>query len=137
MGAKCEPIKINRPILLGSGLSLASLPVHSMVSHAVSVQIAAMILVLVAGTYVGFAIQDGRAKPLVTEGLIALLFIGAAFTGLWATQWAVPAAYVLHGCWDVAHRNHVDTVMPTWYIPFCAVFDWVFAVGLLVTWLVR
>ena len=76
------------------------------------------LLVLVAGIYVGFALQDGRVAVLAIEAAVA-----GAFVGLWVSAWAVPVAYVLHGFWDVAHHRHVATAMPTWYIPFCAVFD--------------
>jgi hypothetical protein len=34
----------------------------------------------------------------------------------------------------VAHRERVPTRMPRWYVPFCAVFDWVYAAGLLGIW---
>lgn len=52
-------------------------------------------------------------------------------------RWAIPLACVLHGAWDVAHHRLVDTAMPRWNIPFCAVFDGVFAAGLVAAWALR
>ena len=123
--------------LIGAGLSLASLPVHFVIVHALSVEIAALVLALVAGIYVGFAVQDGRVSNLIVEGIVAIAFIGAALAGLVAFAWAIPLAYALHGVWDMAHHRLVDTALPRWYVPFCAVFDWVFAAGLAAAWTIR
>ena len=90
--------------LIGAGLSLASLPVHFVIVHALSVEIAALVLALVAGIYVGFAVQDGRVSNLIVEGIVAIAFIGAALAGLVAFAWAIPLAYALHGVWDMAHE---------------------------------
>ena len=62
--------------------------------------------------YVGFAVQDGRAKTIAIEGSIAIGFAAAALAGLWVSAWAIPAAYALHGFWDLAHHRHVATAMP-------------------------
>lgn len=123
------------PARLGAILALLSLPAHFFLPTAASHDLAAVVLVLVAGIYVGFAVQDGRTKILVTEGAVALCFIIAALAGLWLSAWVIPAAYALHGFWDLAHHRHITTAMPAWYVPFCAVFDWIFAAGLAAAWL--
>lgn len=127
----------SRPTQLGTALALASLPAHFFLPSIASHQLAAVVLVLVAGIYVGFALQDGRVRTLAVEGAVALGFIAAALAGLWVNAWFIPAAYVLHGFWDLAHHRHVATAMPAWYVPFCAVFDWVFAAGLAAAWVLR
>lgn len=128
---------IHHPGKVGAGLSLASLPVHFLVPATASHELAAVLLAMVAGIYVGFAVQDGRATALRTEGLVALAFVAAALIGLWVTVWTVPAAYALHGLWDLAHHRRITTAMPAWYVPFCAVYDWIFVAGLIVAWLPR
>ena len=70
------------PALAGAGLSLLSLPVHLVLPEAVSIPFAAVILGLVAGIYVGFALQDGRRRILATEGLAAVAFLAFALAGL-------------------------------------------------------
>ena len=134
---KLGEIFSGRPARLGAGLALVSLPAHFLLAPTASHQLAASVLALVAGIYVGFAIQDGRAKTLAVEGTFALGFVAVALAGLWVSPWAIPVAYLLHGLWDVAHHRGIDTVMPAWYVPFCAVFDWVFAADLTVAWLQR
>ena len=122
------------PAKIGGGLALASLPIHALIPVSASHQLAAVLLALVAGIYVGFALQDGRARVLETEAGVAFGFLAAALIGLWVTAWVVPAAYGLHGLWDIAHHRRVTTALPSWYIPFCAVFDWVFGAGLALWW---
>lgn len=127
-------VKVN-PAIIAGFLALVSLPFHFVLPITASHQLAAILLSLVAGVYVGFAVQDGRLKILLIEGLVALIFIGAALAGLWVSAWFIPLAYVIHGFWDYAHHRHVDTALPKWYIPFCAVYDWIFAIGLSAAWL--
>lgn len=118
----------------GAMLALASLPVHFALPPGASQQLAAVSLTLIAGIYVGFAVQDGRRRIVATEGAVALMFAACALLGLWASAWVVPAAFALHGFWDLAHHRRVTTAMPRWYVPFCAIYDWVFAGGLAVSW---
>jgi len=67
-------LDLRRPGMIGAGLSLASLPVHFLVSPALSVPLAALVLVLVAGIYIGFAVQDVRFSRLVREATVAVTF---------------------------------------------------------------
>ncbi len=93
------------------------------------------VLALIAGVYLGFAFSDGRLSVMLTELFVALAFTAAALAG--AMSWPVWIAVALgaHGLWDWAHhRERVPTHMPRWYVPFCAVFDWVYAAGLLGIW---
>lgn len=119
---------------VGALLAVASLPVHFVMPIRASEHLAAITLALIAGIYVGFALQDGRLRIVATEVGIALAFAGCALLGLWITPWAVPAAVALHGVWDLAHHRHVTTAIPRWYVPFCAIYDVVFALGLAVAW---
>jgi hypothetical protein len=125
------------PAMAGAVLSLLSLPVHLVLPEAVSIPFAAVILGLVAGIYVGFALQDGRRRILAIEGLAALAFLAFALAGLTWSPWFIPAAYALHGVWDLLHHRQITTAMPFWYPPMCAVYDWVFANGLSALWVLR
>lgn len=122
------------PARIGAALALASLPIHFLLDANASHQLAAIVLTLVAGVYLGFAIQDGRSSILTIEALVALAFCAAAFAGLAMSPWIIPGAYGLHGFWDLAHHRRIRTTMPAWYVPFCAIFDWVFAAGLTAAW---
>jgi hypothetical protein len=120
---------------LGGGLALATLPLHAVLPHQMSVALAALMLAAIGAIYVGFALRDGRTRAIATEIIVAALFFVAATIGLTVEPWAIPVACFAHGLWDAAHHRHVDTAMPRWYIPFCALYDWVFAAGLALIWL--
>jgi hypothetical protein len=123
------------PLLTGSGLAVLSLPLHFMIPAETSVLLASLTLALIAGVYLGFAFSDGRLPVMLTELFVALAFTAAALGG--AMSWPVWIAVALgaHALWDWAHhRERVPTRMPRWYVPFCAVFDWIYAAGLLGIW---
>jgi hypothetical protein len=126
---------IRHPARIGAIFAVASLPLHWWLPLPASQQLAALVLGLVAGIYVGFAVVDGRLATFGIEAAVAAAFLAAAVAGLWVSPWLVPAAYAVHGLWDMAHHRHVSTAMPRWYIPFCAVFDWTFAAGLAAIWI--
>jgi hypothetical protein len=128
-------LKVKAPSLTGSLLAVVTLPLHLMVSHQESVVTAAVILGLIAGIYIGFALVDGRVRWLVIECVIAIAFVSAATAGVMQWQWAIPIAYAVHGLWDWAHHSLVETHLPRWYVPMCAIYDWVAAAGLTLIWL--
>ena len=123
------------PSLTGAVLSVLSLPVHLFLTEAASLQFAAVLMGLVAGIYAGFALNDGRRAIVWTEALAALFFIGLALAGLGLSRWFIPSAFVLHAAWDALHHRVISTGLPTWYPPLCAVFDLLFAAGLVSIWL--
>jgi len=56
-----------------------------------------------------------------------------ALLGLWLAPVLVAVGLILHGFWDLAHRPRgITTKLPSWYPPFCAAFDFVFAGAFLV-----
>ena len=120
---------------IGAVLALATLPLHLLVSHELSVVLAALLVAVVGAIYIGFALRDGRLRNITIEIVIGVAFMGAAAIALTGHPWIIPAAFVAHGLWDAAHHRLVDTQMPRWYIPFCAVYDFVFAAGLTLIWL--
>ena len=134
MISSLENLVGKNPARIGALLATFSLPAHFILPDVISHQLAAVVLTLVAGIYVGFAVQDGRMKVIATEGSVALFFAAAALVGMAFWHWTIVLAYVLHGFWDLAHHRSVDTAMPKWYVPFCALFDWVFAAGLIAAW---
>jgi hypothetical protein len=128
------------PSMIGIGLSLATLPLHLLIDHRYSVELAAVMVAVIGAIYVGFAIQAGSVRQIAVESIVATLFMAAGLAGLWLSPWAVPAAYVLHGVWDWLHHGlgHDGALVAPrgWYPPFCAAYDWVFALGLAAIWLI-
>ena len=115
---------------IGGLAALATLPIHLVASASLSQQLAALTLCIVAAIYIGFALADGKLRWIVAEAIVVSAYLLAALLTLSVSMWVAVAAFTLHGLWDLAHHRHIRTAMPRWYIPFCAVFDWVFAGGL-------
>jgi hypothetical protein len=132
--ADFKRFRLSKPWLSGGLVSLGTLPLHFSLPEAASIQVSAMFLSLIAGVYVGFAVQDGRSRLIALEGCVALLFVLAAGLGALIWQWAIPLAYVFHGLWDWAHVQLVKTDAPRWYLPFCAAYDFAVAAGLIWAW---
>lgn len=138
------PTRLASPALIGSGLAAASLPVHVVLARAASVELAALTLAAVGAVYAGFGLQRGTLRQAAAEVAVALAFAAAALAGLWVSAWAIPGAFAAHAAWDLAHHRHGQpaptaraslVAVPSWYPPFCAVYDVVFAAGLATAWL--
>src|SRR5262245_64729321 len=85
-------------------------------------------LTMIGAIYMGFAFQDGRPSIVILELSVATIFIVLALLGLWIGPIFISVGLILHGLWDLAHRPHgIGTKIPSWYPPFCAAFDFVFA----------
>lgn len=124
-----------KPLLAGSGIIALSLPLHLFLPFDVSVQLAALLLAIIAGAYIGFASADGRMSALVMEFAVASGFGVAALVGLMWQPWVIPVAIIAHGFWDFLHHNDVlGARIPQWYIPFCAWIDLAVGLGLLAIW---
>ena len=67
------------------------------------------------------------------EGLAGLAFVFIAMLGLWWTSLWIAVGYVLHGVWDYLHHpRRIRTGIRRWFPPFCATFDLLVAVYILV-----
>ena len=90
-------------------------------------------LAVIGAIYVGFGFSDGRVSIAALELLVATAFLVLALLGLWLAPVFVAVGLILHGFWDLAHRPQgITTKLPSWYPPFCAAFDFVFAGAFLV-----
>jgi len=85
----------------------------------------AILLGMIAGIYIGFAIQDGRTSRIALEGSVALGFVALILLGLWRWPVLIATGYFLHGLWDLLHHPFkLGTRVQTWYPPACVVYDW-------------
>lgn len=122
-----------RDIVLGLALAVPScallwpLPpeyARGAVSHLVT---------LIAAVYIGFALASNGQLSLRRQVLGCTLFVALALAGLWFGWIWLVLALALHGAWDFLHhgeRGH--GVVPPWYVPACAAYDW--AVAGFVAW---
>ncbi len=85
-------------------------------------------LAVIGAIYVGFAFLDGRVSIVILELSVGTIFIVLALLGVWQASLFIAVGLILHGFWDLGHRpGAIRTRVPTWYPPFCAAFDFVFA----------
>ncbi|MEL7279337.1 MAG: hypothetical protein AAGK79_03215 [Pseudomonadota bacterium] len=123
------------PLPVAGFLAVVSLPIHAVVPLAWSQNIAAGILALIAGVYIGFAANDGRLAVIALETVVALVFASGAMVALVLSPWWIAIGYIAHGFWDWLHHSPAfGHAVPRWYIPLCAFYDVLAGVGLLVLW---
>ena len=123
------------PLPVAGVLALASLPIHLLLPLNVSQALAAGVMCMIAGIYVGFAALDGRRSRLLIEGAVALSFTVASIAALLANPLLIALVYIAHGFWDAAHHKHgLQLSMPAWYVRFCAAYDVLAGIGLWLIW---
>lgn len=116
-------------------LALISLPIHYFLPVEWSQLLAALILCVIGGVFIGFASIDGRVEQLILETAVAVVFALFALISLKLNPALIPLGYIAHGLWDWAHNSPIlDVRAPNWYIPLCAVYDILLGFGLWFLW---
>ena len=113
---------------IGAARTDASSPAR-LVAELRLAQLAALLLVLVAGAYVGFAIaHETRVGTGLDISLAVGFFVIAAVATTQDPRVALTAlalAFGAHAVVDVLHRGGVlpDDIAPGWYVTGCAIYD--------------
>jgi hypothetical protein len=82
------------------------------------------VLIVTASYYVLFAAMGASTRALITESVIAAVFLLCAVIGFKINYWMVAAALVGHGALDLVHRSVIDNPgVPPWWPGFCLAFD--------------
>jgi hypothetical protein len=92
----------------------------------------ALLLSLIAGVYIGFAVADGRPQIIAVESVVAGVFVVLAAAGVTATAWLLVAGYAGHGLKDFWQERRQYVANTRWWPPFCATVDWLVAAVLVV-----
>jgi hypothetical protein len=93
-------------------------------------------LLIIAGVYIGFAVNDGRAAVIGIEVAHLVVFVALTLLGLWVSPWFIVVGYFTHGAWDMLHRpSLIQTELARWYPPLCLVYDWIFG-AVMIFWLI-
>jgi hypothetical protein len=83
----------------------------------------ALMIVLIAAIYIGFAVSDGRTNVIVAEcAVVALFFVAAAVAGV-GTPWLLVGLYLAHGAKDLWQHQHQFVRGTRWWPPFCFAVD--------------
>ena len=125
----------SHPYWAGLLLGAATIPVFIALPTPLTQQWGALLLALIGGAYVGFAARDGRPSANHIELVGALGFAAVGLLGLQYNPLLIAGGYVAHGFWDLFHHHHGPYAQtPHWYIPFCAIYDWILGAFLVVWW---
>ncbi len=97
-----------------------------------------VVLIVIAGLYLLFAVQAGSTGALVAETIPALLFVATAVFGYRKTPWLVVAGLALHGVFDFFHHGLIaNPGVPVWWPGWCLAYDVVAAAYLAALIIVR
>jgi hypothetical protein len=92
----------------------------------------ALLLALIAGVYIGFAVADGRPRVIAVECVVAGGFVLLATTAVTATAWLLVLGYTGHGLKDAWQERTHYVANTRWWPPFCAAVDWLVAAILII-----
>lgn len=123
-------VKNKKLVALAIGCVLAYASTRSILSgqDSTSIVFSPFVLVVMAAIYVVFAIWDGRRSALVVELSGLTIFASIAAIGMFWFPYAIGIGLILHGVWDIAHHpNAINTNVPAWYPPLCAIYDFLLA----------
>ena len=88
----------------------------------------ANLLTLIGSIYVGFALASKGELGIIKQVAGCVFFVALALLGLWVSWWFLVVGLALHGVWDFLHHgDNGKGVVPQWFVPFCAVYDWAVA----------
>ena len=90
----------------------------------------ALLLTLIAGVYIGFAVADGRPTVIAVESSVAGAFVVLAAAGVTGQAWLLVLGYAGHGLKDFWQERSHYVAGTRWWPPFCAAVDWLVAVVL-------
>jgi hypothetical protein len=87
----------------------------------------ALLLVLIAAVYIGFAVADGRPRVIAVESSVAGAFTLLAAAAVTGSAWLLVLGYVGHGLKDFWQERRHYVAGTRWWPPFCAAVDWLVA----------
>jgi len=91
-----------------------------------------VILIVIAMYYVLFAVMNESAGIIITELIIALVFMLLAMLGSRVSLLVIAVGLMAHGVFDLLHDRIVTyPEVPTWWPGFCAAVDVVLGVVVL------
>jgi hypothetical protein len=111
--------------ILTVGLALITMLICLLLPVEVARIVLAMLLAVIGGIYLGFALAEEKLSSLAVESVQFVLFFLIALGGVTVSWWFLAGGYFAHGLWDFAHHPHgVRTRVPAWYVPACVIYDW-------------
>jgi hypothetical protein len=118
-GASTTPRALNWGVAVGAvqaGVALAFWWLDPSTVHA-------LMVVLIAAIYIGFAVSDGRTNVIVVECSVVAVFFVVAAVAVAVTPWVLVALYLAHGAKDLWQHRHQFVRGTRWWPPFCFAVD--------------
>ncbi len=84
-------------------------------------------LAVIAAIYIGFAVADGRARIIVVECAVAMVFVVVAAAGITGSAWLLAGGLAAHGVKDAWQQRTQYVSGTRWWPPFCAAVDFAVA----------
>jgi len=91
-----------------------------------------LLLPLIAGVYIGFAVADGRPRVVAVESGVTFAFFLIAAASVTGSPWLLVVGYAGHGLKDYWQHRTRYVSGTRWWPPFCAAVDFVVAAVLAV-----
>lgn len=124
---------LTKSALAGIILSLLTIIFVLLLPKSMALDFLALLLALIVGIYLGFAIAEEKVSSALAEIPVAGLFFVIAGLGLQVSPLFLVLGYAAHGFWDLLHHpKAIKTKVVSWYPPFCAIYDWLVAGFILV-----
>jgi hypothetical protein len=91
-------------LIMAIGLAAISCVAGEFLAHAKALHIYALILVAMAGSYIGFAMSDGRSDKIALELVAALAFGACAYYGMGKWPLLLVIGFAAHAVWHLLHH---------------------------------
>ena len=93
----------------------------------------AVLLAIVAGSFLGFGLADGRRDRIVLEAGVSVGILGLILLAMWKMLWLIAVGYVVHAVWSVLHFSlAIGARVPKKFALLYVLFDGAIAVFLFV-----
>lgn len=90
-------------------------------------------LIVIASYYCLYAVIGNSNSSLISESVIAVMFVAIAVVGFRTNLWIAAAGIVGHGIFDMFHHLIIENPgLPTFWPGFCMSIDIVFGIYLAV-----
>ena len=87
----------------------------------------ALMVTMIAGIYIGFAVADGRPRVIAAESAVVVGFVVASAAAVTLTPWLVVGLYAAHGAKDLWQHRTQFVLGTRWWPPFCLAVDFTVA----------
>lgn len=86
-----------------------------------------LMVTMIAGVYIGFAVSDGRIHVIAVESTVVLAFVITSAVAVTGTPWLLVGLYAAHGAKDLWQHRTAFVRGTRWWPSFCLAVDFTVA----------